>query len=240
MSPKGPLVTDRSLLKRLNELAPMNSPRLFEQVLELLKKGVEFVPEKREEYAEAGTFDFFWEIISIHRDFYKLNPFGDLFGEYLQEYGNLNSRAGQFFTPTPLTQMMTEVLRPSTEEFQRIQDPASGTGRFMLSTAKYYHDSGKGYNFIFTNIDIDRRMWAFTTLNAILHDIPSINIHGNTISLEYWGVYVVVPSNTGIGRWFEVDPEKMLDRHKRMYQEKREPVGMERYMQQVVSGGDGC
>ncbi len=220
----------------------MNSPRLYEQVMDLLKKGVEFTPEKKKEYAEDGTYDFFWKLLAIHREFFKLNPFGDLFGEYLTDNELLNARAGQFFTPINVAQMMAEMLNVvNTEEFSNIADPASGTGRFMLRTAKTYHEAGAGYNFLFTNIDIDSRMWAFTTMNAILHDIPSINIHGDTLALNYLGAYLVVPTNTshdgvpGIGLWYKLDHEKLMDKHRAALESNRAPQGMEQFVGKMKS-----
>ena len=235
------LITSREIIKKLNRLAPINSPKLYEQVLDLLKKGVDFTPEKAEEYAESGVHEFFYKLVSIHREFFKLNPFGDMFGEYLTDNEMLNDRAGQFFTPMNVAQMMAEMLNAVTEEFNRILDPASGTGRFMLRTAKQYHKAGAGYNFLFTNIDIDSRMWTFTTMNAILHDIPSINIHGDTLALKYWGAYGVIPTNTshdgvpGLGLWYKLDPEKLRAQHIAMLESNRAPKGMEKFVGKLKS-----
>ncbi len=213
----------------------MNSPRLYEQVRNLLAKAVEFTPEKAEEYTE--TNEFFWTLVAIHREFFKLNPFGDMFGEYLTDNELLSDRAGQFFTPINVAQMMTDILSTvNTEEFNRILDPASGTGRFMLRTAKTYHKAGAGYNFLFTNVDIDPRMWTYSTMNAILHDIPSINIHGDSLALKYWGAYVVVPTNSGqdgmpgLGLWYKADHEKLMEQHKAILESNRTPQGMEQFV----------
>lgn len=236
------LITDRKIIKKLNDLAPINGPRLYEQVRDLLAKCVEWAPEKTEEFIEDGTYEFFRTLVAIHREFFKLNPFGDLFGEYVSDNELLSDRAGQFFTPINLAQMITDILNTvNTEEFNRILDPASGTGRFMLRTAKTYHEAGAGYNFLFTNIDIDPMMWTYTTMNAILHDIPSISIHGNSLTMEYWGAYLVVPTNTshsgapGIGLWYKLDPEKLMAEHRAMIESNRTPKGMERFVGKVKS-----
>ncbi len=236
------LITDRKIIKKLNDLAPINSPKLYRQIMDLLAKCVEWTPEKAEEFIEDGTYEFFWKLVVIHREFFRLNPFGDLFGEYVSDNELLSDRAGQFFTPISLTQMMSDMLNVvNTEEFSRILDPASGTGRFMLSTAKSYHEAGGGYNFHFTNIDIDPMMWTYATMNAILHDIPSISIHGDSLAIKYWAAYAVVPTNTshggapGIGLWYKLDPEKLMAEHRAMIESNRTPKGMEQFVGKVKS-----
>jgi len=84
-----------------------------------------------------------------------------------------------------------------------ILDPASGTGRFMMAMARYYRKHVGTYNFVFTNIDIDRRVWIYGVMNAILNAIPSRHLHGNTLSGECWEAFIVLPT----GQWLKADHE---------------------------------
>lgn len=84
-----------------------------------------------------------------------------------------------------------------------VLDPASGTGRFMMAMARYYEENVGTYNFVFTNIDIDRRVWIYGVMNAILNAIPSRHLHGNTLSGECWEAFTVLPT----GQWFKADHE---------------------------------
>ena len=45
------------------------------------------------------------------------------------------SGAGQYFTPRPLIDAMVAVMRPTLEDI--IQDPAAGTGGFLIAADRY-------------------------------------------------------------------------------------------------------
>jgi len=74
---------------------------------------------------------------SEHRD-----EFGDLYEGLLQENADeKKSGAGQYFTPRPLIDCMVSLLKPQPGEL--IQDPAAGTGGFLIAGDRYirqYHD----------------------------------------------------------------------------------------------------
>ena len=64
---------------------------------------------------------------------------GDLYEGLLQKNANeKKSGAGQYFTPRPLIDSMVEVMKPSLEDI--IQDPAAGTGGFLISANRYIRD----------------------------------------------------------------------------------------------------
>ena len=64
---------------------------------------------------------------------------GDLYEGLLQKNANeKKSGAGQYFTPRPLIESMVAVMRPTLEDI--IQDPAAGTGGFLISANKYLRD----------------------------------------------------------------------------------------------------
>jgi len=170
-----------------------------------------------------------------------------LFGEYLIEYGKLNFRAGQFFTPINVCDMMVKMLiNPSVDKHEAICDPAAGTGRFMLRTAKQYHKEIGQYNFLFTNIDIDPRVHTYCVLNAILYNIPSINIHGDALALKYYGAFATVPVNGWpLAMWHKLDHVKLQETHGEIIRRaaeaaaaqreaSRPPVGMEQFVGKIA------
>jgi type I restriction enzyme M protein len=64
---------------------------------------------------------------------------GDLYEGLLEKNANeKKSGAGQYFTPRPLIDSMVEVMRPTLEDV--IQDPAAGTGGFLIAANRYIRE----------------------------------------------------------------------------------------------------
>lgn len=67
---------------------------------------------------------------------------GDLYEGLLEKNANeKKSGAGQYFTPRPLIDSMVEVMKPTPLDI--IQDPAAGTGGFLISAHHYILDHNK-------------------------------------------------------------------------------------------------
>jgi type I restriction enzyme M protein len=66
--------------------------------------------------------------------------FGDLYEGLLKKNANeKKSGAGQYFTPRPLIDSMVHVMRPILEDI--IQDPAAGTGGFLIAANRYIREN---------------------------------------------------------------------------------------------------
>jgi len=186
--------------KRLDELAPSRlghrlEDRVFKEVLN-----------------EPENTDLLDKLKVIHTDFIaEKGLFADLFGEFLQETEKLNARAGQFFTPINVCDLMIK-MNLATQDLgkqKRILDPAAGSGRFMLRTAKFYAEATGKLNFVFINVDIDFRMFVFCALNAILNEIPAVIIHGDSLAFKFWKGIVVLPMGDRVV-WMELDGEQAM------------------------------
>lgn len=65
--------------------------------------------------------------------------FGDLYEGLLEKNaGEKKSGAGQYFTPRSLIDTMVAVMKPTLDDV--IQDPAAGTGGFLISASRYIQD----------------------------------------------------------------------------------------------------
>ena len=65
---------------------------------------------------------------------------GDLYEGLLQKNaGEKKSGAGQYFTPRPLIDCMVRLLKPQPGEI--VQDPAAGTGGFLVAADRYIKDA---------------------------------------------------------------------------------------------------
>jgi type I restriction enzyme M protein len=66
---------------------------------------------------------------------------GDMYEGLLQKNADeKKSGAGQYFTPRPLIDSMVAVMKPSLDDI--IQDPASGTGGFLIAANRYIRAHG--------------------------------------------------------------------------------------------------
>jgi type I restriction enzyme M protein len=67
---------------------------------------------------------------------------GDLYEGLLEKNANeKKSGAGQYFTPRPLIDCMVTVLQPRLQDI--IQDPAAGTGGFLIASNRYIREHSK-------------------------------------------------------------------------------------------------
>jgi hypothetical protein len=192
--------------QQLESLEPLNAPRLHDQIYDLLVAGLDFTPERAVEYQDKiallGTLQM------IAADYTaEAGPFGDVFGEYLECTGQADFRTGQFLTPVDLADLTAKFTCGDLDLGGRpklISDPAAGTGRFMLRTAKHFaEENGGALNFLFVTVDSDRRMFTYCTMNAILHRIPAICIHGDALTVEAWEAFGVVDDGMTV-RWERV------------------------------------
>jgi type I restriction-modification system DNA methylase subunit len=199
-------------LKIMNELtSPRISPRLEDRIYqEILVKGEQFTQEKAGDFAVG--IELLGKLILAHTDYTSKHPFGDMFGDYMVQQETTNSRCGQFFTPMPIAELIAEMSMPDLKpdgEPQRIIDPAAGTGRFMLATAKRYATATGQLNFIFYNVDIDFKVYVFCTMNAILTRIPSVNVWGDTLTTRYRESIVTIPLRN-ICKWKLLNAEETV------------------------------
>jgi len=66
---------------------------------------------------------------------------GDLYEGLLEKNANeKKSGAGQYFTPRPLIDSMVALMQPALDDV--IQDPAAGTGGFLISANRYIREHG--------------------------------------------------------------------------------------------------
>jgi len=183
-------------LRILNELtSPRITPRLEHRIhQEILVKGEEYTHEKADAYSTG--IELMGKLIMAHHNYTeKHGAFGDMFGDYLALDGSLNPRCGQFLTPIHIAEFIAKMTLGDKlpDKTQRILDPASGTGRFMLMTAKHYASTTGKLNFIFFNIDIGFSVYVYCTMNAILNGIPSVNVWGDSLKMEYTEAVATIP-----------------------------------------------
>ena len=117
----------------------------------------------------------------------ELNPegFADPLGEFYMMHIS-HGRLGQYFTPEPITDMMSIMTMPEElKDGQRLLDPACGSGRFILSAAK------RNRHVLFYAADLDPICSKMCLLNMLLNSLSGEVATMNSLSNEFFRGYQV-------------------------------------------------
>ncbi len=113
----------------------------------------------------------------------KKEGLGDLYEGLLEKNANeKKSGAGQYFTPRPLIDAMVQVMKPSSDDI--IQDPAAGTGGFLIAAHHYVQthekpsswkekQQTKYYTQTFYGMEHVQDTHRLALMNLMLHGIDS-------------------------------------------------------------------
>lgn len=123
----------------------------------------------------------------------KEEGLGNLYEGLLEKNANeKKSGAGQYFTPRVLIDVMTRLVAPKAGE--RCNDPACGTFGFMIAASNFVREQTDdffdldeetaefGYTQAFTGCELVHDTHRLALMNAMLHDIQSKIILGDTLS----------------------------------------------------------
>ena len=119
-------------------------------------------------------------------------PYSDLLGQYFTEHVT-QGQNGQFFTPDSVCDVMAQLqVPPGTMKWQRVADPSSGSGRLLLSFAKYNPDN---YFYASDNANTCAKM---STLNFFINGLRGEVAWMNTLSMEWYGGWAINTNGLGI------------------------------------------
>ncbi|WP_417794680.1 N-6 DNA methylase [Terasakiella pusilla] len=155
----------------------------------------------QEIYASAGTIikkpktlqELVTEIGKLDWYSARQEGLGDLYEGLLQKNaGETKSGAGQYFTPRPLINTIVKLMKPQPGEL--VQDPAAGTGGFLIIADQYIKDqtddlfdlSLKEQEFqkskAFYGLEHVQDTHRLSLMNMMLHGIESGVAYGDTLS----------------------------------------------------------
>jgi type I restriction enzyme M protein len=118
-------------------------------------------------------------IDSLHWFSEERDAFGDAYEGLLQKMAEETKRgAGQYFTPRVLITVMVKLMQPQPGEV--IQDPAAGTGGFLIAADRYMRERSDGY------FNLDKRDLEFQ-LNQALRGIENV---GDTFRLLLMNLFL--------------------------------------------------
>lgn len=130
----------------------------------------------------------------------------DFFGDYFQENISMGQN-GQFFTPNCVSDLMaaiTYIDAPLPIDGNKMLDPACGSGRLILASAKYNRNQH------FVGQDLSYTCCLMTLINMCLYSLNGEVIHTNTITNSVFAHWVVVvDSKTHIPTIVELEPDRL-------------------------------
>lgn len=123
----------------------------------------------------------------------KTEGLGDLYEGLLEKNASeKKSGAGQYFTPRPLIDSMVHLVKPKAGEL--VQDPAAGTGGFLIAADRYIKDethdladlTSKQQDFqirhAYQGVELVQDTHRLALMNLMLHDIEAPIEMGDTMT----------------------------------------------------------
>jgi type I restriction enzyme M protein len=116
----------------------------------------------------------------------KTDGLGNIYESLLQRSAaEARAGAGQYFTPRPLVDCLVELLCPSPGEI--IQDPAAGTGGFLISANQYLERTFGKAAFAakpptYQAVEIESDTYRLCLMNLFLHGMQGRVVHGDALT----------------------------------------------------------
>ena len=116
------------------------------------------------------------------------DSFGDLYEGLLQKNAEETKRgAGQYFTPRVVTDVIVRLMQPRSGEV--IQDPAAGTGGFLIAAHRYacaHRDGSKSKPPVISGMENVQDTFRLLLMNLYLHNIDACHVYlGDTLSPDH-------------------------------------------------------
>ncbi|EHM2229290.1 N-6 DNA methylase [Salmonella bongori] len=121
-----------------------------------------------------------------------IDGMGDIYeGLLAKNSQDARSGAGQYFTPRPLVDCMVKLMQPALGEV--IQDPATGTGGFLISADHYVRSRVTDGEYkanppVYEGVEIEKGTYRICLMNAFLHQLESNLILGDALTDDAMGL----------------------------------------------------
>jgi hypothetical protein len=132
----------------------------------------------------------------------------DLLGVVYEEMGHSSDAFGQHFTPHNLCDAKAEMILSDVDEDRdepyTVQDPASGSGRLLISAAKKLPDDVDAE---FYGVDKDSTCAKMTALNLTFFNMDGYAVQGDSLKMDYRRVWQTQGSALG-GELVELEQDE--------------------------------
>ncbi|MEN5039888.1 N-6 DNA methylase [Stenotrophomonas sp. TWI1149] len=122
----------------------------------------------------------------------KSDGMGDIYeGLLAKNSQDARSGAGQYFTPRALVDCMVNVMKPTAGEV--IQDPAAGTGGFLISADHYIRARTSAAKYdanppVYEGVEIEKGTYRICLMNSFLHRLNARVILGDALTSDANGL----------------------------------------------------
>lgn len=112
--------------------------------------------------------------------------FGDLYSGLIDKSAqDTRSGAGQYFTPRSLVNTIVRLIKPNLGDL--IQDPAAGSGGFLVSADSYIRNRFPGEKYKtnppkYQGVEIEKNTRRICLMNTFLHDLDANIIYGDALT----------------------------------------------------------
>lgn len=138
-------------------------------------------------------------------------------GDIYEQVGNQADDFGQYFTPWNICRLKAELLlsaddieSATADDPLTIADPACGSGRLLVATAKVLHERDPNAAILVQGTDKDRTCARMAVVNLVIAGIPGRIRYGDSLTQEIHRTWLVEPNGTGpVVR--QVDPDTAVD-----------------------------
>jgi type I restriction enzyme M protein len=117
------------------------------------------------------------------------DSFGELYEGLLQKNAEETKRgAGQYFTPRPVIDVLVHLMQPGVGDV--VQDPAAGTGGFLVSAHQYARQAGtkptSSTPMVLSGMENVQDTYRLLLMNLYLHNIDAEEVYlGDTLSADH-------------------------------------------------------
>lgn len=177
----------------------------------------------QKKYSQEERYDFgalIQETIQImNKQIRDDKDWYDPFGSFYEAISSNCKRQGfaQFFTPSPIVDLMTEITGEELKGEGLIGDPCCGSGRMIIS----FHVKHPG-NYL-VGQDIDSVCCKMTILNMVLHGAKGEVVWGNSLDpSDFRQGWRITPYFTGIPHVYKIDKSESFTWQ--MWEKRKEEV----------------
>lgn len=117
-----------------------------------------------------------------------MDRLGDIYEGLLSKNSqDIRSGAGQYFTPRPLVDSIVKLVKPSLGDV--IQDPATGTGGFLISADQHVRSNSTANEYEshkprYEGIEIEKGAYRLCLMNTFLHRLECRMILGDALTVD--------------------------------------------------------
>ena len=176
-------------------------------------------------------------LISEHEKQNNPGEWKDFLGNYFEEFGQNNSKMGQFFTPVSICNLMADFTNDEKKEFrQTVNDPSCGSSRNLI--AHSMKNPLNRFNYFYIGQDLDKRCCLMSVLNFVMFGMSGVVIYMNCLSLEIYGGWRIWMPETLLGvqplsveecRQFLHVKEDQIIVEEKIKISKQEPISIDKY-----------